>query len=87
MKNSFYEIKKYLLDLYRQETKDESLTLELFNYLNEKIGDTRLNKAIYSLIEEFPPEKVYQEEVNIEEFLKESGIKPKFSHLEIIVLI
>jgi len=66
-----YEIKKYLLELYRLETKNESLTLELFDYLKDAVGDLRLNKAIHSMIEEFPPEKVYQEEVNIEEFLKE----------------
>ena len=66
-----YEIKKNLLELYRLETKNESLTLELFDYLKDAVGDLRLNKAIHSLIEEFPPEKVYQEEVNIEEFLKE----------------
>ncbi|GAG92577.1 unnamed protein product, partial [marine sediment metagenome] len=66
-----YEIKKYLLELYRQETKNNLLTLELFDYLKDKIGDLKLNEAIQSLIEEFPPEKVYQEEVNIEDFLKE----------------
>ncbi|MHA1460082.1 MAG: alpha-amylase family glycosyl hydrolase [Promethearchaeota archaeon] len=65
------EIKKYLLDLYREETKSESLTLELFDHLKEKIGDLRLNKAIYSLIEEFPPEEIYQGDVKVEEFLKE----------------
>jgi len=66
-----YEIQKYLLDLYREETENEFLTLELFDHLKEKIGDLRLNKAIYSLIEEFPPEKIYQGDVNVEEFLKE----------------
>ena len=66
-----YEIKKYLLDLYREETENESLTLELFDHLKEKIGELRLNKAISSLIEEFPPEKIYQGDINIEEFLKE----------------
>ena len=66
-----HEIKKYLLELYKQETKNNFLTLELFDYLKDKIGDLKLNKATHSLIEEFPPEKVYQEEVNIEEFLKE----------------
>ena len=66
-----YEIKRYLLDLYREETENEFLTLELFDHLKEKIGDLRLNKAIYSLIEEFPPEKIYQGDVNVEEFLKE----------------
>ncbi len=66
-----YEIKKYLLDLYREETENEFLTLELFDHLKEKIGDLRLNKAIYSLIEEFPPEKIYQGDINVEDFLKE----------------
>jgi len=66
-----YEVKKYLLDLYREETENEFLTIELFDYLKEKIGDLKLNKAIYSLIEEFPPEKIYQGDVNVEEFLKE----------------
>ena len=66
-----YEIKKYIIDLYKQETKNEFLSLELFDYLKNNIGDVRLNKAIYSMIEEFPPEKVFQEEVNIEEFLEE----------------
>jgi len=66
-----YEIKKYLLDLYREQTENKILSVELFDHLNEKIGDLRLNKAIYSLIEEFPPEKIYQGDINVEEFLKE----------------
>ncbi|MFX1287136.1 MAG: alpha-amylase family glycosyl hydrolase [Promethearchaeota archaeon] len=66
-----YEIKKYLLDLYKQETKNELISLELFDNLKDRIGAPRLNEAIYSLIEDFPPEKVYREEVGIEEFLKD----------------
>ena len=66
-----YDIKKYLLELYRQETKNDFLSLELFDYLKDKVGDLKLEKAIHSLIEEFPPEKVYREETNIEEFLYE----------------
>ena len=79
-----YEIKKYLLDLYKQETNNEFLTLELFDYLKDKIGDLRLDEAIYSLVEEFPPEKVYQGEVNIEEFLKEEvqGIGNKIHFID-----
>ncbi|NVM17996.1 MAG: alpha-amylase [Candidatus Lokiarchaeota archaeon] len=84
-----YEIKKYLLDLYRQETKNEFLTVELFEYLKDKIGDIRLNEAIFSLIEEFPPEKVYQEEVNIEEFLIEEvqGVGNKIHFLDEFITI
>ncbi|MHA2289558.1 MAG: alpha-amylase family glycosyl hydrolase [Promethearchaeota archaeon] len=66
-----YDIKKYLLNVYKQETKNETLSLELYDYLEDKIGEAQLNKAIHSLIREFPPEEVYQEEVKIEDFLKE----------------
>ena len=79
-----YEIKKYILDLYRKETNNESLSIELFEYLKENIGDSRLNEALYSLIEEFPPEKVYREEVDIEEFLNEEvqGVGNKFHFVD-----
>jgi len=79
-----YEIKKYLLDLYREETKDPSLNRELFDYLKEKIGDIKLNKAIYSLIEEFPPEKIYRGKINIDQFLKEKidGVENEIQFVE-----
>lgn len=67
-----YEIKKYLLDLYKEETKNPSLNRELFDYLKKRIGAPKLNSAIYSLIDEFPPESFYhQEKVDIDQFLKE----------------
>lgn len=79
-----YEIKKHVLDLYRKETNNESLSIELFEYLKENIGDSRLNEALYSLIEEFPPDKVYREEVDIEEFLNEEiqGVGNKFHFVD-----
>ncbi len=79
-----YEVKRYVLDLYKQATNNEFLTLELFDYLKDKIGDSRLNKAIYSLVEEFPPEKIYQEKVDIEGFLDEEvqGVGNKINYID-----
>ncbi|MFX0077116.1 MAG: alpha-amylase family glycosyl hydrolase, partial [Candidatus Hermodarchaeota archaeon] len=79
-----YEIKKYLMDLYKQETDSEFLTIELFDYLKANIGESELNKAIFSLVEEFPPEKVFHEEIDIEGFLKEevSGVGNKFNFID-----
>ncbi|NHJ21210.1 MAG: alpha-amylase [Candidatus Lokiarchaeota archaeon] len=77
-----YEINKFLLDEYKKETKNENLNIELFEHLKNKIGESKLNEAFNSLVEEFPPEQVYRKEVNVEEFLKEKvrgvEIKPSF---------
>ena len=65
-----YEINKFLYNLYKEETQNLQLNNELYDFLEKKIGGSKLEKAIYSLIEEFPPDIVYQEEEKIEAFLK-----------------
>ena len=66
-----YEINKFLFNLYKEETQNLQLNTELYKFLVNKIGSSKLEEAIYSLVEEFPPDIVYQEEEKIEAFLKD----------------
>ena len=60
-----------MFNLYKEETQNLRLNTELYKFLVNKIGSSKLEKAIYSLVEEFPPDIVYQEEEKIEAFLKD----------------
>ncbi|MHA1391647.1 MAG: hypothetical protein ACTSQT_05335, partial [Promethearchaeota archaeon] len=66
-----YEINKFLFNLYKEETQNSQLNNELYEFLENKIGNSKLEEAIYSLVKEFPPDIVYQEEKKVEEFLKD----------------
>ncbi len=66
-----YEINKFLFNLYKEETQNSRLNNELYEFLENKIGSSKLKEAVYSLIKEFPPDSVYQGEEKIEEFLKD----------------
>ncbi|GAG76289.1 unnamed protein product, partial [marine sediment metagenome] len=66
-----HEINKFLFNLYKEKTQNLQLNNELFEFLEDKIGSSKLEQANYSLIEEFPPDIVYKEAVKIEEFLKD----------------
>ncbi|MBY9020569.1 MAG: alpha-amylase [Candidatus Lokiarchaeota archaeon] len=66
-----YEINKFMFNLYKEETQNLQLNNELYDYLKKKIGSSKLEEAIYSLVEEFPPNIIYQEEEKIEKFLKD----------------
>ncbi|MHA1508809.1 MAG: hypothetical protein ACTSO6_08915, partial [Promethearchaeota archaeon] len=66
-----YEINKYLFNLYKEETQNSQLNNELYEFLENTIGSSKLEEAIYSLVKEFPPDIVYKEEEEIEEFLKD----------------
>jgi len=57
--------------LYKEETQNSQLNNELYEFLENKIGNSKLEEAIYSLVKEFPPDIVYQEEKKVEEFLKD----------------
>ncbi|MBY9010401.1 MAG: hypothetical protein KGD74_11100 [Candidatus Lokiarchaeota archaeon] len=79
-----YDINKFLFNLYKEKTQNLQLNNELYEFLENKIGSSKLEEAIYSLIEEFPPDIVYHEEEKIEEFLKDEigGVENKIHFID-----
>jgi len=79
-----YEINKSLFDLYKEKTHNLKLNEEIYEFLEKKIGRSKLEEASYSLIEEFPPDVVYQEEVKINNFLKEDvrGVENEVHYID-----
>ncbi|TFF89910.1 MAG: hypothetical protein EU548_05680, partial [Promethearchaeota archaeon] len=74
-----FEINNHLLDKYREEKNEENLNKELFKYLKKNLGEEKVDKALEKLVEEYPPNKVYKDKIDIKKFLeqKSNGIKNK----------
>ncbi|TFG06852.1 MAG: alpha-amylase [Promethearchaeota archaeon] len=68
-----FEIYSYLIKLYKEKTGQSSLNKELFDYLKQKIGQEELIEATRNLVKEFPPNNVYKENKDIDEFLQEKS--------------
>ncbi|MBD3255248.1 MAG: alpha-amylase [Candidatus Lokiarchaeota archaeon] len=65
-----FEINHYFLNKYREKNKEISLKNQLFEHLKETIGYEELYEATKTLVDEFPPEKIYTKKKDIDKFLK-----------------
>ncbi|TXT61926.1 MAG: Alpha-amylase [Promethearchaeota archaeon] len=66
-----YEIYEYIIELYKEEHKDFSIHEELYEYLKENVGEKKFMEVSKTLIKEFPPEKIYKNKIDAEEYLEE----------------
>lgn len=66
-----FEIYDHFIDRYKKEISQQNLNQDLFDYLIKKLGEEKLNDAIRTLLEEFPSQPVFSNEIDIKEFLKE----------------
>jgi glycosidase len=71
------EINNYIIESYTNLQEKPAFLEKLSKDLIEKIGLEKLNKATSVLLEEFPPESVYKEEIDIEEYLKKNASDEK----------
>jgi glycosidase len=67
-----FEINDYLMDLYDNQTDDFNLYEEIYNYLADKLGEEELNETIKSLLKEFPPKQIENNQMELDEFLEKT---------------
>ncbi|MHA1675317.1 MAG: alpha-amylase family glycosyl hydrolase [Promethearchaeota archaeon] len=64
------EINEYIYDMYLEELQSPTFNQELYDFLEKKVGKSRLQESTRLLIEEFPPESVYKNTMGSKEFLE-----------------
>ena len=72
-----YEIYDALIEKYKKDTQNEDITEELYDHLENVFGTDELKESIEELINEFPPEQIYEDKIKLDVFLeqKTNGIK------------
>ena len=63
------EILHYVVEMYRQE-ENIDITKQALEWLNDKIGEENVHKALLKFAEEFPTVAVYQRKIDPEEYLQ-----------------
>ena len=63
------EILHYIVGLYRSE-KNSKVTQQALDWLNEKIGKSKVDEALQKFADEFPPVAVYRREVELTTYLE-----------------
>ncbi|MHA1520677.1 MAG: alpha-amylase family glycosyl hydrolase [Promethearchaeota archaeon] len=78
------EINEYIYGMYLEELQSPTFNQDLYDFLEKKVGKTRLQKSTQLLIEEFPPESVYTNTMGSKEFLEEqeNDIKNEVLYLD-----
>ncbi|UYP47746.1 hypothetical protein NEF87_004031 [Candidatus Lokiarchaeum ossiferum] len=77
------EIKGYVYQLYLDQIQNSNLAQELYEHLEKEFDSKTLLECTKSLIEEFPPDPVYKNQIESEKFLEmeENGIKNNIKYL------
>ncbi len=68
-----FEINDYLMDLYDKQNDDFNLYEEIYNFLEDKLGEEQLNETIKSLVKEFPPKQIENNQVELDKFLEKKS--------------
>jgi len=76
-----FEINDYLIDLYDKQNDEFNVYQELYNYLEDKIGEKELNETIKSLLQEFPPKQIENNQIELDEFLENTTNNVKNKNL------
>ena len=66
------EILHMVISLYRQQRKPEVMR-EALDWLNERVGQAEVDKALTHFVRDFPPRSVYQREESVEDYLAGSS--------------
>jgi len=64
-------VKEYLFDLYLEQNEKTSFKADLYQHLESKFSPEQLRTTTLTLIEDFPPNEVFQNQINSEEFLSQ----------------
>ena len=65
-----WEIFDDIIKKYEDETESPSIFKELYDYLSEKIGETKLEETTKKLVEDFPPNPIFNNKVPLDDFLE-----------------
>ncbi|TFG17968.1 MAG: alpha-amylase [Promethearchaeota archaeon] len=68
-----WEINNDIIELYKQETDNDSLFKELYDHLSLKFGEKIVVETTKRLVENFPPDQILKNKVPIEDFLEEKA--------------
>jgi glycosidase len=65
-----WELYHDIIKLYQEETNEKTLLKELYEHLSRKIGEKTVEETTKNLIESFPPDPVFTNQVPPDEFLE-----------------
>ncbi|MEJ2296474.1 MAG: hypothetical protein P8Y23_17125, partial [Candidatus Lokiarchaeota archaeon] len=65
-----WEIFDDIIKHYEDETEGHSIIKELYEYLSEKVGEKELEETTKKLVEDFPPDPIFKNEVPLDDFLE-----------------
>ena len=79
-----WEIFEDIIKLYEQKTDNTSIFKELYDHLSKKIGEKPVLETTKSLLENFPPDPIFKDEVLLDDFLekKTTAYENKVNFLE-----
>ncbi|MBN2444149.1 MAG: alpha-amylase, partial [Spirochaetales bacterium] len=82
------EILHYVIFLYRQD-ENPTVMNQGVKYIEEKIGQKKLDKALYQFAQEFPPLKVYKKEISLDDYFtgKTEGVENRQIILEEMLML
>jgi len=82
------EILHFIIQQYRTQ-KNPHLWDKAIKWLNDNIGEDEVDKTLRQFCDEFPPLRVYRQEINLEDYLSGSteGIPNKYIALEELVML
>ena len=82
------EILHYIVGLYRNE-KNPKVMLQALDWLNEKIGRSKVDEALQKFADEFPPIAVFRREVDLIPYLEgeTAGIPHRLMVLEEMLML
>ena len=82
------EILHYIVGLYRNE-KNSKVAQQALDWLNEKIGKSKVDEALQKFIDEFPPVAVYRHEVELTTYLEgeTAGVPHRLMVLEEMLML
>lgn len=72
-----YEMYDSIFEKYKKDTLNEDIIEELYDHLEKTFGPKKLKNLITLLVKEFPPKELYDEQIDLDEYLKQEtgGIK------------
>jgi hypothetical protein len=84
-----YEIYDAIIEKYKKETQNEDIETDLYDHLEETFDLKEIKESIELFSEDFPPEKVYEDKIDLDEYLeqKTNGIENEKRLLNEVIIL
>lgn len=84
-----FEINHHILQRYKQDNELSDLNITLLERIRKRFELDSIKSTMELLIKEFPPQKIYNNEISVDEFLEEfeKGNKNYVEYLEEIIVL